>query len=194
MLLYTEKKAGEFLENEGFDVHKRYFVRSVEELRKIPYPCVMKVSGKTIVHKARLGGVYINVKNFIQAQMIFEKLKRIKGAEEVLIQELISGTYFILGIKKTPEFGHVLVFGHGGGKVEEEKDISFRVCPVEREDLVEMIEETKIGKTISPEEKEVLVRNLFKLCKLAEKYPTIEELDINPLMSGKIVDSRILFK
>jgi hypothetical protein len=192
-MLYTEKLAGEFLEKEGFNVHPRYFLKSEKDFSKLRFPCVMKVSGPTIVHKARLGGVFVGVKNIDEARVAYKKIMKITGAKEVLVQDLTQGRFFILGIKKTSDFGHVLIFGDGGVDVEEKKDVSFRVCPVAKEDVLEMIKDTFIGKTIDKDEELFLVENLLKLCKLVKKYPKILELDINPIMSGSVVDSRIVW-
>jgi acyl-CoA synthetase (NDP forming) len=41
---------------------------------------------------------------------------------------------FYFGIKKTPEFGHVLIFGDGGTDVEKKKDVSIRAVPIKKED------------------------------------------------------------
>ncbi len=192
-MLYTEKKAGEFLAKEGFNVKKRIFIQNEKDLDKIPFPCVMKVSGPTIVHKSRLGGVFVGVKNIAQAKVAYKKIMKISGVEEVLVQKMIAGRFFILGLKKTPEFNHVLIFGDGGIDVEEKKDVSFRVCPLEKADVLSMIKETKIGKTVTKDEEKFLIKNLLKLSKLARKYPNILELDINPIISSEIVDARIVF-
>jgi hypothetical protein len=57
-----------------------------------------------------------------------------------------------------------------------------------------MIQETFVGKTVTKEEEIFLIKNLLALSKLAEKFPKILELDINPIMSGYIIDSRIVFE
>jgi acetyl-CoA synthetase (ADP-forming) len=193
-MLYTEKKAGEFLEKEGFVVHKRIFVFKESDLNKLAFPYVMKVSGSTIVHKSKLGGVRVGVKDLNEAKEFFNQCMKISGAEGVILQSLIEGRFFILGLKATPEFGFALIFGDGGIDVEEKKDVAFRICPVNKEDILEMIKDTNIGKTLSKSEKEFIVENLLKLSSLANKYPNILELDINPIISGEIVDSRIVFK
>ncbi len=193
-MLYTEKKAGEFLKKEGFLVHNRIFLKKEKDLEKLPFPNVMKVSGPTIVHKARIGGVFVGVKNLKEAKEAYKKIMKISGAKEILVQKMISGRCFILGIKKTPEFGHVLIFGDGGTDVEKKKDVSFRAVPIKKEDALEMIQETFVGKTVTKEEEIFLIKNLLALSKLAEKFPKILELDINPIMSGYIIDSRIVFE
>ena len=196
MKLFTEKKAEEFLEKEGFEIVGGVYVGEEDDLReaveKIGFPLVMKVSGKEIVHKSVLGGVELDINSYEKVLEVFEKLKKIDGFEEVFLQRQLKGEWFLLGIKKTPEFGQVVAFGAGGVETEKLKDVSFRVVPFEREDAEEMISETEIGNNIT--DKKILVDNLVKLSDLCEKFPTIKELDINPLMNGIVVDARIVFE
>jgi hypothetical protein len=98
-----------------------------------------------------------------------------------------------LGIKKTPEFGHVIGFGAGGIHTEKLKDVSFRVYPFDKKQVRKMVSETEIGKDLGEGTLKILEKTILKLCKLVKKYPRIRELDVNPLISGKIVDARIVF-
>ena len=195
----TEKEAEKFLEKEGFSVVKSVFVKNKSGLNKINLKSewVAKASGKNIVHKKVVGGVILNVDSSKKAEDAFSKLKRIKGAEEVLFQEQLQGAEFLVGLKKTKDFGHVVVYGVGGSGVEEKDDFAFRVCPFGEKDAVEMMAETVIGRSLDNREEMVLRKEILKLSKLAEKFPKIKELDINPLMLDKnkayIVDARIVF-
>ncbi len=135
----TEKEAEDFLESEGFDVVKRAVLKNEEEIigaeKKVPYPWVMKASSRKLAHKAKIGGVILGIKNQMQAQESFDKLSKLPAFEEAIIQEIAEGEEIIIGIKKTQEFDHVLMFGKGGSKVEEEKDVSFRVLPLRKKDI-----------------------------------------------------------
>lgn len=200
----TEKEAENFLENEGFQVVRRAVIkkdRDIKEAEKeVSYPWAMKASSSKISHKARLGGVILGIDNQMKAQESFEKLEKIRGFEEAIIQEMASGEEIIIGLKKTPEFGHALMFGKGGHRVEEEKDVSFRVLPVSKKDIDELIKDTRIFKIL--EEKQanigIIKKNLLKTVELAKKYPNILELDINPLFVSQenaiIADARIIFE
>ena len=132
------------------------------------------------------------------AQEAFDKLSKIEGFEEAIVQEMFSGEEAIIGIKKTPEFGHVILFGHGGSNVEKEKDVSFRVLPTNKKELKDMIKETKFYKTL--EEKDISIeqieKNISKIQDLVKAHPNIIELDINPLTLSKdkarVIDARII--
>ena len=197
MKILTEREAGEFLRKKGFDISERIYIEKKDELKAVSdelnFPWVMKVSGREIVHKNKIGGVVKNIKDYETALKIFDKLKEIKFCEGVMIQTQMTGKEFLLGIKKTPEFGHVIAFGAGGIRAEKLKDISFRICPFNKKEARKMIQEVEIGKDLDKNLLRIAEKNILKLSKLAKAYPRIKELDINPLMQGKIVDSRIVF-
>jgi acyl-CoA synthetase (NDP forming) len=98
------------------------------------------------------------------------------GAEEI-----------ILGIKRDPSFGPVLLFGLGGIFVEVFKDVSFGVAPLSREEARHMLEQTKAFQILNgtrgrnPRDMDSIVDALLRLGRLAVDFPEIEELDINPL-------------
>jgi hypothetical protein len=200
MKVFLEKEAEDFLENNGFDVVGRSFASGPSEVSdailKVGLPCVLKVYGKGIIHKNKVNGIRLNLKTHSEALVEFYELMRIKGAKGVIFQKVFSGKEFLLGIKKTPEFGQVIVFGSGGIDVEDKKDVSFRVFPAERSDFREMIKETKIGKKLGKLDVNFLLDNLVLLNNLCKVYPDILELDINPLIvrrgKGVVVDAQFI--
>ena len=199
MKIFAEKEAEDFLRKENFNVVDSVFVREKSEIKKslekFRFPVVMKVSGKKILHKNFLGGVKTGIQNYEQALEMFDSLMKIKDSEGVIIQNQIYGKEFLFGVKKTPEFNHVIAFGIGGTNVEKIKKITFRICPLEDDDILDMIRE--ITKDIEGMDLDVIKKNIRALCHLSKKYPHINEFDINPLMLDKgkavIVDARIIF-
>lgn len=201
MNYFSEKEAENFLKKNGFEVIEGKVVNSKfklkKSIKKVGLPFVMKVYGKRIVHKSKLGGVKTNIRTVSEAIYEFDYLKKIKGSSGVMIQRQFFGKEFFLGIKKTPEFGHVIIFGAGGSKVEEEKDVVFRVSPFDKNEARKMIKETKIGKSLSKMLENCLIENLLKLCEVSLNHKRIFELDINPFTfskgKGKVVDARIVW-
>jgi acetyltransferase len=192
----TEK----FLSKNGFNVVHSAFCSSkkgiLRALRKVGVPFVMKVSGKKIVHKNKLDGIRLNVKTYSNAVEEFSDLKKIKGTRGVLFQSKIEGKEFLIGVKKTKEFGHVIGFGSGGTKVEEKKDVSFRVVPLQREEIKSMIKDTQASRGLLKPDGKAIEDVVFNLSKFLEKHPEISELDINPLIVkdglATIVDARMV--
>ena len=203
MQTLTEKEAEDFLEKEGFNVIKRSHVKTKTELKKLEkklkYPWVMKISSKHIVHKAKIGGTILNINSLEEAENALAKLCLIEKCEGALVQEMAVGKELIIGIKKTPEFSQVIMLGKGGSNVEKEKDISFRIPPIKSKDAEEMINELQYSKILAEKNvnRKLIIQNLLKISELAQKYPNIEEMDINPLIVNKneaiVVDARIVF-
>lgn len=195
----SEKEAENFLEKQGFSVIQRKIIKNKRELKVINFnfPWVMKVSSSKIIHKAKVGGIFVGIKNLAEASKTYDSLEKIKDFDGVMIQPMQKGLELIIGLKKTKEFDQVILLGKGGSQVEKEKDISFRVIPITKEDTQQMIDELKISELLKKETSLDLIKeNLLKMSKLAEKYPQIEELDINPLIinkdEAKVVDARII--
>ena len=195
----TEKEAEDFLEKNKFDVAKRTTASKKSELSKvkIPFPWVMKISSKKIMHKVKVGGVILNVDSIEKAEQSFEQLSKIQFFEEVIIQEMIRGKEIVIGVKNTSEFGHTIMFGKGGSDVEKNKDVSFRIFPLEDKDITEMIKETIISKELSVKELENVKEIIKKIKTLIKHNKNLEELDINPLLVNEkqaiTADARLIF-
>lgn len=187
MRTLTERGAENFLEKEGFDITKTIFISKESEvesaLKQFSLPVVLKISSKKIVHKTKINGVKKNIDNLSTALKAFSELKKIKNFEGALMQKQIYGKEYIIGLKKTKDFGHVVMFGEGGSKVEKKRNVDFRVCGVEG--VKELSKDKRVQKVID------------KLCNLSKKYPNLDSLDINPLIlrdKALIADAQVFFE
>ncbi|MBN2417320.1 acetate--CoA ligase family protein [bacterium] len=195
-----EAEAVQVLEAYGLPVPAHGVASSEEEAvalaGKIGFPVVMKVVSDDIVHKFDIGGVILNITTADEAGDAFrsiygsvsEKMPEavIKG---VFISRMISeGEEIILGIKRDPSFGPVIMFGAGGIFVEICKDVNFRVAPVDERTAEEMIKGVKFSAILSgargrvPKDIESVKKVIQRLSQLALECPHIKELDINPLL------------
>jgi len=206
MHLLTEYKAELFLEREGFPIVSRKLCHSEKEAtdfaKQHNFHVVLKVASDLLSHKSDINAVRMVMAkdDFFKAYKDLDKLKIEK--EGILLQEYAHGKHLLLGLKKDPTFGHVLTVGIGGIYTELIKDVSFRIVPVAKRDVLEMVKELKAYKILEGFRGEKvnlkeIHRLLLKLSTLAEDFPNIEELDINPLVvdenEAKVVDARILF-
>ena len=95
-------------------------------------------------------GVELNIANAQELKMLIKGYTKCNSA---IPEAIISGIYvirmitgseeIILGIKRDPSFGPVLMFGLGGIFVEIFKDVSFGVAPLSHEEASKMIEKTR---------------------------------------------------
>ena len=152
MEVLTEKEAEDFLEKKGFPVARRMTASNLEETlnaaKKIKFPLVLKIVSKKIIHKSDVHGVKVDIKNNEELKKAFNELKKIQNFEGVMVQEYLEGQSMLVGLKNDATFGHVLVFGLGGVYTEILKDVSFRVCPINNKDVMEIVKEIKSYKGI----------------------------------------------
>jgi acetyltransferase len=152
-----------------------------------------------------VGGVILNIEDLRKAEEAFEKIEKLKGkkSSDTLVQKMIlGGKEVILGGKRDPSFGPVILFGLGGIYVEVLQDVSLRVAPINRSEAMEMILGLKAAGYLKgvrgeqPSDIEALVENLLRLSQLMMDFPEIEGIDINPVMAmekGTVaVDARIV--
>jgi acyl-CoA synthetase (NDP forming) len=166
---------------------------------RLGLPVVMKVVGP--VHKSDVGGVVLNVRNFDQVALEFDRMLQIRDTTAILIQPMLSGHSVYIGAKKEPKFGHMVLCGLGGIYIEVLKDVQSSLAPVSKEEAASMITRLKSYKIIQGVRgQEGLNEKLFadvitRVSALCLAAPEIAEMDINPLMGNmnmlKAVDARI---
>ncbi|MFQ6067947.1 MAG: bifunctional acetate--CoA ligase family protein/GNAT family N-acetyltransferase [Candidatus Bathyarchaeia archaeon] len=180
---------------------------AVKIASKIGYPVVMKALSPQITHKSQIQGVILDVRSEEEIEELFEKLvQRVKKHkaefEGVILQPMVKkkGYELLLGSKKDPQFGAVIVFGIGGVAAELMKDVSTGFPPLNQVLARRLMEKTAIYKLIESEDHHVnlklLEEILVKFSQLVIDFPEIKEIDINPLIVDKndavAVDTRIV--
>lgn len=190
-------------DEKAFDLLKRYRIKIpdyafcnkeeelIKEAKRIGFPCVLKASGKNIVHKTDVNGVRVDIKTEEDAVKNFNELMKIKGCEKVLVQKMITEGYeIIIGGRKDPQFKRVIALGAGGIFTEFLKDVSFRVSPITKEDAEDMLMEVRFSELIlkgfrgqKPANKEAIVDTILTVSRLMEADPKIREIDLNPVFA-----------
>ncbi len=190
--------------------------RSPEEAagvaERVGFPVAFKVEADDVVHKFDVGGVVLGVESPEAAPAAFDTvvenvrahqpLARITG---VFIQRMAGkGDQVILGMKRDPGFGPVVMFGLGGLFVEIFRDVAFRIAPIPVELVRDMMHEVKAfpmltGARGRPHRDTAAIEEcLQRLSQLVVDCPQIQELDMNPLivhdqgMGCAVTDGRIL--
>jgi acyl-CoA synthetase (NDP forming) len=175
---------------------------------RLGFPVAAKIVSPDVIHKSDVGGVLLNLKDEAEVEKAFSKIKSICESgnyhfDGVLIESMAPlGTETIIGAKRDPQFGPVILFGLGGIFVEIFKDVSFRVAPITREDAAEMISELKALPLLKgvrgrkPSDIDALISSLMKVSDMMMKEDKIKELDLNPTLSYergcRVVDARVI--
>ncbi len=170
------------------------------------YPAVMKVVSPDILHKSEVGGVIVGIQDEPAARRAFAALrqaaqgKRFAGAA---VYRMVRGAHeTLLGLATDPQFGPVVAFGLGGIYTEIWRDVSLRVAPVDAEEALAMILETRGAALLRgargqpPCDLPALAQVISTFSRLPLSKLGIGEIDLNPLFvspAGAVIgDARIL--
>ena len=164
---------------------------------EIGFPVAMKLVSADILHKSEIGGVLLNVTDEAAAQEAYDTLiERAKTArpdakvQGVVVAPMITGgVETILGVKRDPVFGPVVLFGLGGIFVELLGDVTQRLAPFGVEEAHEMMREVKGfplldgARGAAPSDVDALAEALSRLSVFADQNAhRIESIDINPFL------------
>jgi len=213
-----EAQTRPLLEAYGIPLVKGGEARSPQEAaelaKRIGFPVAMKIISPQLLHKSEAGGIVLNLKTADEVLTAYEQLfssihAKLPQAElqGVLIEQMAPrGQEVIVGLRRDPGFGPVVMFGLGGIYVELFKDVSFRVAPVSQEEALEMIHETRAGKLLTgfrgaqPADLDAVVDCIQRLGQLGLDFPEIEEAEVNPLLvfprgqGALALDGRVILK
>lgn len=209
----TEAESYSLLSEYGIPVPKYLIAYSEKEAieagEKLGFPLVMKIISPDIIHKSNLGGVAMNIINSLQIKKVYKNIisqvrekrpdAKINGI--LLYKQAPKGVEVIVGMIRDPQFGPTVMFGLGGIFVEILKDVAFRVCPVERTDIEEMLAEIEGIKMLQgyrgrPRcDVKAIIDIIMEISKLALNYSVITEIDLNPIIvyekGAVVVDAKV---
>jgi acyl-CoA synthetase (NDP forming) len=161
----------------------------------VPFPVVAKILSPDIAHKTDAGGVVLHIADAPALERAARQiLERVRAAhpdarlEGILVQRMERGlAEVILGYKRDPQVGPVVILGIGGVLAEIYHDFAMRLAPVSEEAAAQMIEEVKGLAVIRgyrgmpPGDTRALARAVSAWSQLAH-LPAVTEAEINPLI------------
>ncbi|OGK38017.1 hypothetical protein A3F03_00200 [Candidatus Roizmanbacteria bacterium RIFCSPHIGHO2_12_FULL_41_11] len=184
------------------------FASSISDLShamtQVSFPAVLKIASETITHKTEVRGVFSNIKSLDELYFSFRKIMQNQEARGCYVQPMALGYELLLGAKRDPVFGPVILLGMGGIFAELLKEAVYFVYPFSFDCFQKTLIKSKFAKLISgfrgkpPLAVQPLYEVAMKLGVLLEKVTEIKEIDINPLFvqgsTIKAADSRIILQ
>lgn len=211
----TEDLALELLGAYGLPVPACRVCHTAEEAvafgQEYGYPLVLRVLSPQIVHKSEVKGVALNLPDETAVRTQYCRMREaisdfapeaeVRG---ILVRRMIPEGYeVILGAKRDPAFGPVVMFGLGGIYVELFKDVTFGLAPLGPVAAERMIRSVKAYHILAgargrpAADLKSIQESLIRLGQLIGDFPRIKEIDVNPLIVGPaevgnvVADARI---
>jgi len=176
-------------------------VHSAEEAvacaERMSFPVALKIESSGIAHKSDVGGVALNladggdVRN-AYARILNETGRRAPDAkiDGAVVQRMAgAGVEMILGVKRDPLFGPVVLCGFGGVLVELLRDTAVGIPPLSREQARDMLRGLRGFPILGglrgkpPADIDALGDAIVGLSRLASSLgEQLAGLDINPLI------------
>jgi acetyltransferase len=199
--LQTTTEPLSLVQSIGIPVPRYSIVKDIQKITEsvtgFSTDVVIKILSKQIIHKSDAGAVKLHVpQNQIEETakgMIHSIILKYPDTDidGILIMDQIdtsAGVECILGLKKIPNLGTLLMFGMGGTTVELYHDVAFRFAPVSEREARSLIHELQSyplfngfrGKPALDES--ALIQAILQISHLGVTHPELLELDINPLV------------
>jgi acetate---CoA ligase (ADP-forming) len=213
----TEPEARECLSNYGLTMPSSVVVENIEKVEKLEsqwfeQAVAIKVVSRDIVHKSDSGGIALSVQGKDEIvksiQQIGARVKKHSPNAKIdgylLLPMTPPGLEVIVGCYRDPQFGPVIMFGLGGIHVEVLKDVVFRSAPLSKEEALKMVMEIRAANILQGVrgsralDLESLTLLVHQLGNFISAYPSVEEVDLNPVFLYEeglfVADSRVITK
>ncbi len=179
---------------------------------KLGFPVALKAVSAEILHKTDAGAVMLNLANRAALAASIPAMKNMIAARApgavirfFLLEKMMpAGLELLIGGLRDKQFGPSVSFGLGGVWVEALRDAVFGILPMTRQELLDMINETKAGAFIkgfrgsAPLDLEAALGAINAVSSLLTNHPELVELDLNPVRlyarSAVALDARIVLR
>ncbi|GAY07592.1 acetate--CoA ligase family protein [Pseudonocardia sp. N23] len=156
-------------------------------LAELDGPVAAKILDPAILHKTDIGGVHLGIRDPAELDTALDALDAI-GAGRYLVEAMApAGVDLVLGARRDPVFGPVLLLGLGGTTAEALADVALRLAPVSTTEAADLPTELaghpllagwRGGPVLDPVE---LGRIAAALGDLLVANPGLAEIEVNPL-------------
>ena len=188
---WDEDSAKTLVEAAGLRTPRRVVAETHDEahaaLARLTGPLAVKLLHAGVAHKSDVGGVHLGVADESSLDRALAEIDRTPGARYLLEEMAPQGPELLLGARRDPVFGPLVVLASGGTAVEADDDVSVRLAPLRRADAAGMLGELGRqsafrGRRGDPAVcEQELVEAILAFGALIEARDDIAQLEVNPL-------------
>lgn len=160
-----------------------------EDLRSqadsLGYPVALKALSPDFTHKRARGAVCLNLGTRRELRQAFKHMSEILSGAQVytyLLQKMVPpGLDLIIGGKRDPHYGPVVLFGQGGSLVEEVQEAICCLAPLSLDmakNVLDQFPHLLLSKSLCYQP---LAETLVRFSQLLIDNPHILEMDLNPV-------------
>ncbi len=172
---------------------------AVAAAKQIGYPVVLKVSSPEVTHKTDVGGVELALGSAGEVRAAYDRIVESLREQRpqaqlngVTVQPMArtSGYELVLGARKDPTFGAVILLGAGGVAAEVLHDEALDLPPLNERLALTMIQSLRIWPLLAGHrghpgvDLDALLEVVMRFSYLVADHPEISEIEINPLLAG----------
>jgi acyl-CoA synthetase (NDP forming) len=159
------------------------------------FPVVVKLDVVGLAHKSDAGAVRLGLTNAAAVHAAATELLALAlpgGARRrgLLVSRQLAGVELIVGGRRDPMFGPLVMVGLGGILAEVLDDVAIRLAPLDDRTAGEMLDELRGAAIVAGArgrdgvDRAAVARAIVRLGDLLAADPAILEVDANPLISG----------
>jgi acetate---CoA ligase (ADP-forming) len=196
-----EWQGKQFLAAAGVRIPDGALAKTVEDAlmtaKRIGFPVVLKAQAGALAHKTEAGGVMLNIRDEDGLRSAWQALHaNIKSYQPdleldgVLVEKMAAkGLELVVGAKRDPLWGPVLMVGLGGIWVEALGDVRLLPPDLSEKSIVEELLKLRTAKLLkgfrgSPAiDLAAVAKIVHQVGRIMVTVPEIEEIDINPLFA-----------
>lgn len=173
--------------------------QAVQAWRRFGRPVALKIESPDILHKTDVGGVMLNLDGEDAIREAYGELlaacaraRPDAAVAGVIVQPMSAGhVELVIGVKRDPVFGAMVMVGCGGILLEVLRDVAFRRAPFSAKEARAMLEELRMRPVLDgvrgrpPVDVDQLCGMLSRLSQWAASVAgQLYELDLNPVLAG----------
>jgi acyl-CoA synthetase (NDP forming) len=168
-------------------------VESAEEMaRELGFPIVMQATRPGLVHKGELGGVQLGLSDESAVRQAYLAIAGSldEAQPKVALQRMVqTGVELVVGVAHDSLFGSLVMVGLGGVHTDLLGDRSFRSLPLTDRDAAAMWRELRAAPLLTgyrgtpAMDTDALEQLLLRVAQVAEDFPEVSELDLNPVVA-----------
>jgi succinyl-CoA synthetase beta subunit len=156
----------------------------------------LKAQAAALSHKTEAGGVILNLADDAAVRAAWDTMMASvkRAAPDVTLDGALvermspKGVELMVGAKRDPGWGTVLLLGLGGIWVEALGDVQLLPADADEAQIVEALGKLRSAKLLAgvrgapPADVEAVARAVMAIGRLMQTVPELVEIDVNPLM------------